>query len=105
MKITNPEKQIIAHENFDPYTGADDIALIRLNEPIPLFSEDPSVSLVAPVCLPWKKDNDARGLMDREKTLVTGWGVTQNDTLDYENFDHQGSVTLLKVTVPVANET
>ena len=89
-KITNPGKQIIAHENFDPITGANDIALIRLNEPITLFSDDPLNSLVAPVCLPWKKDDAARNLADMKKTLITGWGKTQNSTIDNENEHLQG---------------
>ena len=36
MKITDPKKQIITHKGFDQ-SGQNDIALIRFNEPIPLF--------------------------------------------------------------------
>ena len=56
--ITNPEKQIIVHEGFNKRTGANDIALIRLNEPVPLFTEDPLHSSAEPVCLPWHQQEE-----------------------------------------------
>ena len=34
-------------------TQRNDIALIRLDEPVPIFSEEPSKSFAQPVCLPW----------------------------------------------------
>ena len=45
-KITREIKtddQIIVHENYQPgsQTQANDIALIRLNEPVPLYDDDP----------------------------------------------------------------
>ena len=33
-------------------TQRNDIALIRLDEPVPIFSEEPSKSFAQPVCLP-----------------------------------------------------
>lgn len=37
------DDQIIVHENYQPgsQTQANDIALIRLNEPVPLYDDDP----------------------------------------------------------------
>ena len=32
-----------------------DIALLRLDEPVPLFEENPKKSFANPVCLPWNK--------------------------------------------------
>ena len=48
-KITRTPKEIIIHENYGFKEGTglyqNDIALIRLNEPVPLSSEDLSKSL------------------------------------------------------------
>lgn len=102
MRITDPEKQITVHKDFDS-SGQNDIALIRFNEPIPLFSDDPSKSSIAPLCLPWGKDNPVRDLLDSDQALITGWGRTQNKTLD-EQHDRVYSTKLLKVKASVANE-
>ena len=99
-KITDPEKQIIIHEDYD-LPAQNDIALIRLNEPIPLFSDDPSISFIQPVCLPWKKNNPARNLADGEQTLVAGWGKTQTVS-DNQNV-HIYSTKLLKVKAKINN--
>ena len=63
-KITRKVAEIIKHENFggNPSAPDNDIALIRLNEPVPLYSEDPFKSAVTPVCLPWSQDNAARDI-------------------------------------------
>ena len=71
MRITDPENQITVHKDFDS-SGQNDIALIRFNEPIPLFSDDPSKSSIAPLCLPWGENNPARYLLDSDQALVTG---------------------------------
>ena len=34
-------------------TQRNDIALIRLDKAVPIFSEEPSKSFAQPVCLPW----------------------------------------------------
>ena len=47
MPITS-EDQIIVHDNFSAKTGINDIALIRLNELVTLFSEDPTESFITP---------------------------------------------------------
>ena len=50
-----------------------DIALIRVNESIPLFVENKNISSVNPVCLPWNGTNipDPTTIEDLK---LTGWG-------------------------------
>ena len=50
------------HENYDKKYKYNDIALIRLNEAIPLYDEDPKKSLVKPVCLPIDENDSSRFL-------------------------------------------
>ena len=47
MNITSRD-QIIVHDDFSAKTGINDIALIRLNELVTLFSEDPTESFITP---------------------------------------------------------
>ena len=65
-KITSKD-QIIVHENYTASeaenTLINDIALIRLNEPVMLNSESPATSSVMPICLPWNKDDFARYIL------------------------------------------
>ena len=101
--ITDPSKQVIIHEDFlqkKRFWQKKDIALIRFNEPVPLFHEVGfAMSNVEPICLPWSKKDPARSIDDGINTLVTGWGKTKEDL---EN-NVVGSKTLLKVVLPVAN--
>ena len=61
-KITRKAGKIIVHENYSnsdevsAETYRNDIALIRLNESVPLFNENPMISAVLPVCLPWSDE-------------------------------------------------
>ena len=59
-KITrkiDAHKDIITHKYYGkPKKYSNDIALIRINDAIPLFSEDQSISAVSPICLPWSED-------------------------------------------------
>ena len=59
-----------------------DIALLRLDESVPLNSENPTMSLVSPICLPWSKDKPARSINEGNKTLLTGWGHVTNNRWD-----------------------
>ena len=59
-----------------------DIALLRLNESVPLNSESPTMSLVSPICLPWSKDKPSRNIHKGNKTLLTGWGHVTNNRWD-----------------------
>ena len=59
--------EIIAHENFDqnvPSTKRrlNDLALIRVDEIMPLYGENSTISSVVPVCLPWKSNDPGRQL-------------------------------------------
>ena len=56
--------KIINHENYDPTKIKNDIALIRLAEPVPLFKDDPKGSPAMPICLPWDDDLVARDLFE-----------------------------------------
>ena len=58
----NKDRDIIIHEDFNRRLGknlperyANDIALIRIDEAIPLHQEETTRSLVEPICLPWSK--------------------------------------------------
>ena len=95
--------QIIIHEKYDSVHGGFDIALIRLKEPVPLFHEDGTKSLIEPVCLPWSKDDSVRKIKDSSKALVTGWGATYNETIEAENED-VCSTKLRVASVPIVNK-
>ena len=73
---------IIVHENYSVDRRGlyrNDIALIRLNESVPLHSEDPSQSMASPVCLPWSDYLDdfhpARDIkdLDDDGDFLTMW--------------------------------
>ena len=62
-------KKIIVHENYEKHRNeaiqfANDIALIRLDQSVPLNSEDPNNSVVKPICLPWKRNDFGRKTED-----------------------------------------
>ena len=75
-KITRNIANIIKHENYDISTNANDIALIRLNEPVPLTDEGSDLSSVSPICLPWSENDYARkwDRLEGETAVLTGWG-------------------------------
>ena len=56
--------EIIVHENYDQNvtTSLNDLALIRVDKMMPLFSENSTISNVVPVCLPWKSSDPGRQL-------------------------------------------
>ena len=58
--------EIISHENYkaENADSQDDIALIRLDEAVPLYVDDPTISSAMPVCLPWKKTDPGRDIKD-----------------------------------------
>ena len=83
-----------------------DIALIRLNEPVPLYSEDPSSSNAIPVCLPWGLNSPGRSLEDGTNVIVTGWGLTyKGEAQNKINFKKYGirSTLLHKTKLPIAS--
>ena len=110
-KITREIKtddQIIVHENYQPgsQTQANDIALIRLNEPVPLYDDDPKSSNVRPVCLSWQENDPGRDLKENKKAVVTGWGRVKTSLRDIERKQKWGASArnLLYVRLPIANQ-
>ena len=107
-KITS-EDQIIVHENYDQVTAFNDIALIRLNEPVPLQKDDPDKSSVIPVCLPWSESDPGRNLEkiedDEGLAILTGWGkisVKVSDTIRKQKFGVSVPI-LRRVALPIAH--
>merc|ERR1711974_99486 len=101
-------RDIIVHEGYDKKKQyKHDIALIRMDEGVPLFQEDPKISAANPICLPWSDDSYVRWIEDGDRATVAGWGETRNKAINSQNkllrlkshVDH-----LLQVDVPIANE-
>ena len=95
--------RIITHEGYNPrqLDSEHDIALIKVNQPIPLHGDEKSN--VIPICLPWKgQDRDLRG----RSLLVSGWGRTTNNPLisrqDFLNYQ-VSSKNLKKVKLDLTN--
>ena len=82
--IVRGATEIKMHENWRGSRGklADDIALIRVDQKIPLDG------LVVPICLPWKQTID---LQDSSLTL-SGWGRTS----ETQKVQIQGNVAAAK---------
>ena len=104
-------EKIIRHEKYNDSlqggAGPYDIALIRVNESIPLFDEfDKKKSNVKPICLPWNRNDPGRELDSGNKDTklkVLGWGRTTNDNdlkcLHLEQFGG-GSAVQQQLDVP-----
>lgn len=72
-----------AHAGYDPVSLVHDIALLRLDEPVPLMKR------MRPVCLPTNRFQS----FDYQKAIVAGWGLSD-----------EGGVTssvLQETTVPI----
>jgi len=101
-----PAKTIV-HENYEespPFFN--DIALVRLDEAVPLFLENPKISNIIPVCLPWKPEDPGNQFHDDDKMLVTGWGrITNNRDFNRNNLlrFNVSTRTLQKLSLPIAN--
>ena len=107
-RIKKKIAKTIIHEkhNSDQKTSPFDIALIRVDEPIPLYTEGPHLSSILPICLPWSLDSLARNLTDGDPTLVTGWGRITNNFIKANRALSQYNVAervLQKVQLPIAN--
>nr|ACO10356.1 Serine protease easter precursor [Caligus rogercresseyi] len=101
-------EKIITHERWNPrrFTDGNDIALIRLDKPAILASEDISASFLVPICLPWLSTDLGRNLSDGESTIVAGWGeITNNFTASSVNYcSVEAAVrTLQQVTLPISS--
>ena len=104
-KITRKVAKTIIHEDYKtepPFPN--DIALIRLDEAVPLHQENPTISSVVPVCLPWHNSNPGNNLNQGDKLLVMGWGrITNNKEQNREALlrTKVSTRTLQKLFVPV----
>ena len=76
-----------------------DIALIRLNEPVPLYDEDPTKSLVTPICLPWR-ENDLNRTFKR--AVIAGWGNIKTSIKNIEM--KRNSPYITREIVTIAND-
>lgn len=99
----------ISHEDWNAGTVENDIALLRLDQPVPLFDENPDVSHIKPICLPWSEEDPVRGLEDwvDEEATVTGWGRTTNNLKKFEEDfieNKAGSEVLQQVKVPIKSQ-
>ena len=86
-KIVRQPAEIFVHENYDNVTEFNDIALIRLNEAVPLFQENPSESYANPICLSWLEEDPLRELKEGKLAIVSGWGRTTRHTVILEYFN------------------
>ncbi|CAM9100627.1 unnamed protein product, partial [Lampetra planeri] len=78
-------QKIISHEMFNEVTNDNDIALLKLQEPL-RFS-----STVKPVCLP----NSAMAVFDDHPAWITGWGALRSSGLSPDVLN-QAQVTIYK---------
>ena len=83
-----------------------DIALIRLDESVPL-REIQKISYVEPVCIPWGEyDPGNYMLYDGDITFIAGWGKRINDrdvaTAEFQELRVSTPIPL-KARLPVAN--
>ena len=91
----NKDKDFIVHEEYVNVVSGNDIALIRIDEAIPLHREDPTRSLISPICLPWSRSvTSAWDLKDGQNSTVAGWGRITNNR-------RKSNADLLKYKVPV----
>ena len=104
-KISRKVAKTIVHEDYKtnpPFPN--DIALIRLDEAVPLHQENPAISSVVPVCLPWNNNNPGNNLIRGDKLLVVGWGrITNNKEQNREMLlrNKVSTRTLQKLFVPI----
>ena len=72
----NVNRDVIVHEKFNE-TGnlENDIALIRIQEAVPLHQENEFKSGASPICLPWNTNLDVETQEDQIATTA-GWGRT-----------------------------
>ena len=110
-KITRGVRKVIVHENYENSRISseirNDIALIRLDEAVPLSSENPKVSAVSPICLPWKTDDSARNLDYGDYATVTGWGRVYNNYWEHYQIKTNlgaGSRVLQKATLAILHK-
>jgi hypothetical protein len=98
--------KVIIHQNYNSSrkTSPYDIALIRLDEAVPLSYEDPAKSSVSPVCLPWASNDPGKDYVPGDLATITGWGrITNNAQISFANYLKFKilNLKLLKLQVPL----
>ena len=72
----NVKRDVIVHEKFNVGGNLEnDIALIRIEEAVPLHQENEFKSSASPICLPWNTNLDEETKDDQIATGA-GWGRT-----------------------------
>ena len=111
-RLIQPIQDIIVHESYDKeYQGGaspNDIALIRVNKMITLFDDDPNISNVKPVCLPWNSNDPGRQMYSGDELIGLGWGrITNNNIAHLKRFlrNKAGVGILQQLTVPAISNT
>ncbi|XP_066304145.1 trypsin-like isoform X2 [Branchiostoma lanceolatum] len=84
--------EVIFHDDYDPKTKRNDIALLRLAEPARLNQR------VSPACLPEEDVNVGSG----STCVVTGWGDTEEPETQYDVYQLMSDV-LLEAEVPIVS--
>merc|ERR1712008_276941 len=88
---------------------ANDVALVRLDEAVPLYLEEPKISGAKPICLPWSDYDFGRKSEDFMGDIyVAGWGRTtrkRNRISQMNLLQNKVNVeNLQKLLVPVVND-
>ncbi|XP_076817932.1 uncharacterized protein LOC143463339 isoform X2 [Clavelina lepadiformis] len=74
MRVRFSKREI--HPNYDDYSSDNDIALLKLQQPVTEFT-----TYIRPACLPSLNENFNDGLTG----LISGWGATQSGDYDANN--------------------
>jgi secreted trypsin-like serine protease len=104
----NINRDVIVHEKYN-VTGnrENDIALIRINDAVPLHQENEFESSISPICLPWNTNVDMETREDQIAT-VAGWGRTTRRKTENSLRNLLKNNILVKVLqeldLPIANE-
>ena len=101
-------EEIKLHEDYSKTflagAGPNDIALIRVKEPIPFFNlSNPKESNTMPICLPWSINDPGREIYDGNRLKVLGWGRITNSevrSLRYFLRHRAGAGVLQQLVVP-----
>ena len=104
----NINRDVIVHEKFN-ITGnlENDIALIRINDAVPLHQENEFESSVSPICLPWNTNVDME-TQENQIATVAGWDRTvRRKTQSSQRFVLNNNINvniLQELDLPIANE-
>ena len=101
----NVTTDVTIHEQYvhtiSPTNLIHDIALIRMEDPVPLYQEDSILSAANPICLPWSEESYAHYIQDNNNAMVAGWGAT-NFSPKFSGWKF--AKHLLQLKVPIAND-